>query len=210
MEYASFIAGERWTDHPGCTHPLLAGVARDVNDHMSDAGRFRLVPLIPSVVGLNGDDPRVDVGIAIRAATVALPVAAEPQQRALAAGLLAARQVFTDLDDSSSSKLDTTSLFEDSDHALICAPHAAGWAEKYVTGEPIVPKTFVRRSAPHIVRVAVSGIAEACIPDPDARLFDLLESAILDCSLWLGASPQSQPGWEVGSIPNLEADVAIT
>ncbi|WP_344829386.1 hypothetical protein [Nonomuraea dietziae] len=25
MELASYLAGERWSDHPACTHPLLAG-----------------------------------------------------------------------------------------------------------------------------------------------------------------------------------------
>ena len=24
MELASYLAGERWSDHPACTHPLLA------------------------------------------------------------------------------------------------------------------------------------------------------------------------------------------
>ena len=28
MEMASFLAGERWSDHPSCTHPLLAGDSR--------------------------------------------------------------------------------------------------------------------------------------------------------------------------------------
>jgi hypothetical protein len=28
MELASYLAGERWSDHPACTHPLLASVAR--------------------------------------------------------------------------------------------------------------------------------------------------------------------------------------
>ena len=28
MELASFLAGERWSDHPACTHPLLAALAR--------------------------------------------------------------------------------------------------------------------------------------------------------------------------------------
>ena len=32
MELASYLAGERWSDHPACTHPLLAALARDVND----------------------------------------------------------------------------------------------------------------------------------------------------------------------------------
>ena len=26
MELASYLAGERWSDHPRCTHPLLASV----------------------------------------------------------------------------------------------------------------------------------------------------------------------------------------
>ena len=47
MEMASYLAGERWSDHPACTHPLLATLARDVNDHVADASRSRLVPLIP-------------------------------------------------------------------------------------------------------------------------------------------------------------------
>src|SRR6476620_5642940 len=76
MELASFLAGERWSDHPGCTHPLLAALARLVNDSTSDAGRGRLVELVPSVIGLTSDDPHVDVEIALRSATTALPVAA--------------------------------------------------------------------------------------------------------------------------------------
>jgi hypothetical protein len=39
MEFASLPAGEPWSDHPACTHPLLAAVARHVNDYTSDAGR---------------------------------------------------------------------------------------------------------------------------------------------------------------------------
>ena len=33
MEMASYLAGERWSDHPKCTHPLVASVARMVNDN---------------------------------------------------------------------------------------------------------------------------------------------------------------------------------
>ncbi|HSK97732.1 MAG TPA: hypothetical protein VK891_14015, partial [Euzebyales bacterium] len=39
MELASYLAGERWSDHPACTHPLLAALARHVNDRTTDAGR---------------------------------------------------------------------------------------------------------------------------------------------------------------------------
>jgi hypothetical protein len=194
MEYASFLAGERWSDRPRCTHSLLAGVARDINDHTTDAGRSRLVPLIPSVVGLNGDDPRVDVGIAARCASVALPVVAEPRQRALATGLLGARRVLTSLDEQSSSIFDAGSLFDDVDRALAGAPHAMHWAEDFISRVQIDPKTLGRHSARSMVHVAVTGISEACIPDPDSMLHDLLYAVIDDCTLWFGASIVSSSG----------------
>jgi hypothetical protein len=56
MEFASLLASERWSDHPACTHPLLAAVACHINDYTSDADRARLAELIPSVIGLTGDD----------------------------------------------------------------------------------------------------------------------------------------------------------
>ena len=68
MEMASVLAGERWTDHPRCTHPLLGELARLVNDCTSDDHRHELAVLIPSVVGLTSDDPRMDARIALRAA----------------------------------------------------------------------------------------------------------------------------------------------
>ena len=37
MEFASFLAGERWSDHPACTHPLLGQLARQVNDLIGDS-----------------------------------------------------------------------------------------------------------------------------------------------------------------------------
>ncbi|HEV2824581.1 MAG TPA: hypothetical protein VG035_05160, partial [Actinomycetota bacterium] len=80
MEFASLLAGERWSDHPSCTHPLVAAVARQVNDLTSDAGRGRLAELIPSVIGLTGDDLHIDVRIALGAARLALPVAAAERQ----------------------------------------------------------------------------------------------------------------------------------
>jgi hypothetical protein len=193
MEYASFLAGERWSDHPRCTHPLLAGVARAINDHISDAGRSRLVSLIPSIVGVNGFDPRVDVGIATRCAATALPVVAEPRQLALAAGLLGARAAFTSLDEQSSSIFDAGGVLEEADRAMADAPHAARWAQQFVSGVPIDPKVFRRRSAPSIVHVAVTGISAACIPDPDSMLHELLGAVIDDCRRWFGVS-QVSPG----------------
>src|SRR5215213_5111054 len=87
MEFASYLAGERWSDHPACTHGTLAHLARMVNDRTSEAGRARLTPLIPTVVGLTSDDPLLDVLLALRAASAALPIAAEERQRSQAVGV---------------------------------------------------------------------------------------------------------------------------
>src|SRR4028119_1371167 len=44
MEFAAYLAGERWSDHPSCTHPLLSELARLVNDSTSDAHRATQAP----------------------------------------------------------------------------------------------------------------------------------------------------------------------
>jgi hypothetical protein len=36
MEYVSVLAGGKFTDHPRCTHPALATLARLVNDWIDD------------------------------------------------------------------------------------------------------------------------------------------------------------------------------
>jgi hypothetical protein len=76
MELASYLAGERWSDDPACTHPLLAALARDVNDYISDAGRAALAGLVPSLIGMAGEDLHIDAQIALLCARSALPVAA--------------------------------------------------------------------------------------------------------------------------------------
>src|SRR4026209_1125352 len=81
MEFASYLAGERWSDHPACTPGTLALPPRWGTGPPSAAGRARLAPLIPTVIGLTSDDPLLDVLIAVRAAHAALPVAAQERQR---------------------------------------------------------------------------------------------------------------------------------
>src|ERR687891_248235 len=98
MELASVLAGERWSDHPRCTHPLLGEVARLVNDRTSDDHRQQLAVLIPSVIGLDSDDLRMDARIAHRCATVALPLASAERQNALAVSVLTADCVLAELD----------------------------------------------------------------------------------------------------------------
>ena len=120
MEFASLLAGERWSDHPACTHPLLAAVARHVNDYTSEVGRSRLVELIPSVIGLTGEDLHIDAAVALGSARLALPVAAAERQRVLAVGVLSCERVLAELDGRPLGELG-----EESRLALAQVPHAA-------------------------------------------------------------------------------------
>jgi len=188
MEYASYLAGERWSDHPACTHPLLAALGRLVNDFTSDAGRPRLAELVPSVIGLTSDDLRVDAVIALRAARTALPVAAAERQRVMAVSVLSAERVLAELDGRSA-----TVLSEASTQALAEAPDAAAWAEQFTRKMGISPKGFRRHAGPITVHYAVEGIARACVADPDAILYDLLAGAIDDCRTLINDErPQSE------------------
>jgi hypothetical protein len=182
MEFASLLAGERWSDQPACTHPLLAAAARHVNDYTSDAGRPRLVTLIPSVIGLTGHDLRIDARIALRSAILALPVVAAERQRVMAVSVLSCDRMLAELDGRPAAELEAPSR-----HALARAPLAAQWASRFAdtaSSVRVTAKRFRDQSAPTIVHSAVAGIAQACVPDPDAMLRDLLVQAIDACATW--------------------------
>src|SRR5664279_1834173 len=176
MEMASFRAGERWSDHPVCTHPLLAEMARLVNDCVTDQLRPQLIPMIPSVIGLTSDDLRMDVAIALRSAAVALPIAAEPRQRVLATAILRCERVLAGLDGR-----DPDSLSLQSRQVLDQVPDAKAWARSFSSRQRVSLRTFRKQVVPHIVNIAVEGIALACAPDVEQRLIELLASTIADC-----------------------------
>lgn len=78
MEYVSLLAGEPWSDQPRCTHPLLAEVARAVNDSVTQAGRDRLLSLLPTVIGRVSDDPRTGALLVDRLVTSAAALGVTP------------------------------------------------------------------------------------------------------------------------------------
>ena len=176
MEMVSFLAGQRWSDHPGCTHPLLAEMARLVNDDVTDQLRPQLVPMIPSVIGLTSDDLHMDVAIALRSAIVALPIAAQPRQHVLATAVLTCERVLAGLDGR-----DPDSLSLRSREALSQAPEAETWARSFSSGRTASEGTFRAQTAPHILNIAVESIALACAPTVEQRLIDLLAATIAQC-----------------------------
>jgi hypothetical protein len=192
MEFASYLAGEQWSDHPACTHPLLAGVARDVNDCTTDAGRTRLAPLIPSVIGLTPDDPHVVPRVAARCIQHALPVVSQERQYILAVALLVGERQLAMLD---GRPLDD--LEPESQAALDAVPAATKWARSFTSRAHRGTPDFARRTAPRAVSCAVEGISQACVPDPDDRLYHLLVAAIDECKLWMPApAPAPAPARE--------------
>lgn len=173
MELASYLAGERWSDHPACTHPLLAHLARCVNDCISDDARPRLAVLVPSVIGLTSGDPVWDHELTLLAAAHAFPVAAEPHQRALAVGMLACERLYAPLAGrpAGSQSSRTRAAFAE-------APLAQQWARDFMartrsdgSGHP----------GPLVVELAARAIAEACVGDADERLERLLTEAVDLC-----------------------------
>jgi hypothetical protein len=173
MEMASYLAGERWSDHPRCTHPLLAALARDVNDRVGDDARSRIVRLVPDVVGVQSDDPRSYAWIAREATIAALPVAPALRQPAIAVGLIRCQLVLDPAEGRPGTNLDAECRA-----ALDSAPVARDWALDFVRMGVGSDRDFVRRAAPAIVRSSVAGIAEACVRDADDRLVTLLERSI--------------------------------
>jgi hypothetical protein len=181
MELASYLAGEKWSDHPRCTHPLLSSLARSVNDCTTDDGRSRLAVLIPSVIGLTGDDPRIDAAIALRASRIALPVVSADRQRVMAVAVLTADRILAELDGRPPADLERTSR-----EVLERAPEAARWARHFSREIGVSAHGFRRHSAPSTVRTAVLAVADACVADPDLLLHDMLAGAIGDVERIVG------------------------
>lgn len=172
MEMASVLAGEKWSDQPQCTHPLLAGLARLVNDSVSDAGRRGLVEHIPSVVGVQGDGLGWEVSLVAAVAVEAILDVPEERQRALASGLIRCEELAVALGP------EQVHGAEAMRQALADVPMAVAWSRKFLTPGPITSAQFRRNTAPTLIRCSVLGIATGAASDPDARLRDLLLTGI--------------------------------
>jgi hypothetical protein len=171
-----------------------------------------LVGLIPDVIGLTSPDLRVDVVIALRAARTALPVVAEERQWAMAVAVLNCERLLADLEDRPGSPMSLPSR-----DALARAPHAAARAQRHHRDFRVSWRLFRRQTAPAILACAIEGIAQACVPDPDRLLHDLLVGAIQDCRTYRGPARPDTPlscttpaaGNELSCPPDLTSYAAV-
>lgn len=173
MEAASLLAGEPWSDRPTCTHPLLAHLARLVNDHTTDAGRQDLALVVPTLVGRRGDD---DTWLRLPVAVAALTILDVPEtmQRALAAGLVRAERLCAD----AGPQLLATQ--REARATLDLVPGSLAWAERLGV-RTLDLDAFAEHTAPTMVRCAVEGIVATGSPDRDARLRAVLDAGLRAC-----------------------------
>lgn len=90
MELASMLAGEPWSDSPQTVHPVLASVARAVNDRVGDDTRSRLAPLVPVMLHTDGTGLRGCAAVVAACSDAALDT--EHCDMATRCGLEAARR----------------------------------------------------------------------------------------------------------------------
>lgn len=173
MEFASVLAGERWSDHPRCTHPLLAALAREVNDVTSDGDRQQLVGLVPSVVGRTGDE-QTWLRVAVAVAAGVIHDVPEETQHVLAGGLLQAERLCGE-------DPALAAVRREARTALDNVPGAVRWVERLGVRGRITPRMFARNCAPTMVRCAVHGVAVGS-PGDGARLRAMLEAGIAACT----------------------------
>lgn len=171
MELASYLASERWSDHPACTHPVLAEAARLVNDWTSDRARPRLAPLAPQVIGQRDLGESFSQDAAVIAALRALPVVALGEQRALAVGLM--RII---MDAGEPPHVISPGFFAAAQEALEDQPAAKIWAEEFIAsvGDP----SPNRQVSTKMVSIAIPALGAACISDVDKELCELLTEII--------------------------------
>lgn len=74
LEFVSILAGEPFSDHPSCTHPVLAAIARAVGEHVSDERRPELTRYAPDIIGTVTAGWQVDTVLAGLVAAAALHV----------------------------------------------------------------------------------------------------------------------------------------
>jgi hypothetical protein len=186
MELASYLAGERWSDHPSCTHPVLARLARGVNDATSDAARPALAVLIPAVIGLTSDDARWSHELAVVAACGALPVAPEERQRVLAVGILTCERMIAEADgrDPDDVRPHVRAVLDD-------VPHAAAWARRFAAQHGLGRAT--RDPAAAVVDFSVQAIAMSARPDTDELLHAVLGRAVAVCRSLAGIDTEHPP-----------------
>lgn len=167
MEYVSVLAGEKFTDHPRCTHPALATLARLVNDWIDDdKARGELALLAPDLIGTGRGDLRTTQCVIASCLQVTtsdrrLPPAAERQ-------FAKARRRIGDIE------------------------RGGGWARvRLGCWQALNPPSAVVSSAFQVAMGQLRGLPR---PERNARLGKLLRDTVADCRRPAEVHPNGHAG----------------
>jgi hypothetical protein len=175
MEFTSIVAGEPFSDHPRCTDPALAAVARAVNDYSSAPGRQSLAVLAADLSVARGTDPGIGYHVARRCLLTALPYADKSRRKVLTVGLLGLDRAARDL--SRGWRPDVVDV--DTELGLMPYDGELGAAAAFLAEQRVRPADYVRRGLPLAIETAVATIAEGA-PDADGLLRGLLTDCLAD------------------------------
>lgn len=198
MEYASVLAGERFSDAPRCTDPALAAVARAVNDYSSDASRQRIAPYAGDLTAAHGAGDDVQNGIVRRCLLTALRYADGGRRQVLLVALLG-------LDRAASGATrgwQDSMLSLDTEMALLRCDRGFAAAAAYVAPLSVTTREHARRATSIAVEMAVSTIAESAgsTQEADDALFDLFQQCLGDHTRARAAAGQgSRLAWTADS-----------
>jgi hypothetical protein len=171
MEIASYLAGERWSDHPKCSDPSLAELARCVNDRVSDGPRPQLSIMIPSVIGTGPRRTRDRVALGasvVRSCTLIGLRVADVKARPMACALVMAERVLGE----------TTPQAQ----ALLAArPDLAAAAESFTTERAALlrhPRSYLYHAVPQAIQLTVRAVSDELGPQAPPVLAAMLADAI--------------------------------
>lgn len=172
MEIASFLAGERWSDHPKCVDPSLGELARCVNDVMPDERRSQLALLIPSVIGTGQGRPvpeRAVLGaLVVRSAVLRALPAVRTKHVPLACALLVSERVLGVRTAAAQEVLATRPAAAATAEALAVA-HAGTWRPT---------RTYVSLALPAAIKLTVRTVHDELGAGAWPLLSDMLRDAV--------------------------------
>jgi hypothetical protein len=175
MEFTSVLAGERFSDHPQCTDPVLATVARTVNDYSTDRGRQQLAVLASELTAAAPAGPEVGYMLARRCLLTGLPFAAGQRRRVIVVGLLGLDRAAR----GSAGGWRHGLIDIDTELALLSDPAELEAAAELVRGLRVPPREYIRRGLPVAIEAAVRTIAREA-DNPDEVLAAMLTRCIGD------------------------------
>jgi hypothetical protein len=175
MEFTSILAGERFSDHPRCTDPALATVARAVNDYSTDSGRQRLSILASDLTAAAPAGSEVGYGLARRCLLTALPFATGERRRVVVVGLLGLDRAARGRTRGWRRGL----LDVDTELALLSDAAEVDAAAAFLREMRVSPREYIRRGLPVAIEAAVRTIAREA-DNPDDVLAAMLTGCIGD------------------------------